>query len=525
MDEETVGKKNMSRNKIFRIRRINGKIRMSVRTKILMVAAVVVLPFLIAIFYLVASMSNYSQVYERIVSDITVANNYNLNFKEEMDESMYKLVVGYVTFDNISEEESLKDPYELIEELRSEFTDLMDVTAEGESKVWLRSLLNNLDTLEDRVDDIVETTSSDGQYDDNIERLDNNIYVLTELIQDDIQYYIYYQTQNMEEVTSELNEQIKDFLILFVGVIVVLIVIITVGAILISSGIIKPVRELYNATQKVARGDFAVRARVNTADEIAELAEGFNAMAGNMQGMIRKIKEDEQKMRRSDLRLLQEQINPHFLYNTLDTIVWLIEGDKADQAVNMVVTLSNFFRQVLSKGKELITIREEEQHIRSYLEIQSVRYHDILEYDIQIDQALYDYRILKLTLQPVVENALYHGIKYKRAKGYIHVNGQMDGELIRLTVRDNGAGMEEEELEELRKEIGRPCKETERGFGLANVNERIHMYFGKQYGITIRSVRDKGTIVEITLPAIQTEYRKEEQSLPEIHRNIQGEGV
>lgn len=515
----------MSGNKIFRIRRINGKIRMSVRTKILMLAAAVVLPFLIAIFYLVASMSNYSQVYERIVRDIGVANSYNLNFKEEMDESMYKLVVGYVTFDNISMTETLKDPYELIGEMRDDFEHLIDVTAEGESKVWLRSLLNNLDTLEDRVDEIVGTTSSDGQYDDNIERLDNNIYVLTELIQDDIQYYIYYQTQTMEQITGDLNDQIRDFLLLFVGVIVVLIVIITVAAVLISLGIIKPVRELYNATQKVARGDFAARARVRTTDEIAELAESFNAMAGNMQGMIRKIKEDEQKMRRTDLRLLQEQINPHFLYNTLDTIVWLIEGDETDQAVNMVVTLSDFFRQVLSKGKELITIREEEQHIRSYLEIQSVRYHDILEYDIQIDQALYDYRILKLTLQPVVENALYHGIKYKRAKGYIHVNGETDGDLIRLTVRDNGAGMEVEELEELRKEIGRPCKETERGFGLANVNERIHMYFGNQYGISIRSVKDKGTIVEIMIPAIRTEYREEEQPLSKMQGNIQGEGV
>ena len=118
---------------------------------------------------------------------------------------------------------------------------------------------------------------------------------------------------------------------------------------------------------------------------------------------------------------------------------------------------------------------------------------------------LYDYQILKLTLQPVVENALYHGIKYKRAKGYIHVNGEMEGDLIRLTVRDNGAGMEEKELEELRQEISRPCKETEKGFGLANVNERIHMYFGEQYGLTIQSVKDKGTIVEILIPALKAD--------------------
>ena len=264
-------KKYMERNHFLNSRRKKGGIRFSVRTKILMLAAIVVLPFLFVIFYLLASMSNYSQVYERIVSDITVANNYNLNFKEEMDESMYKLVVGYVTFDNISEEDTLKNPYDLIDELRSEFTDLMDVTAEGESRVWLQSLLNNLDTLEARVDDIVETTSIDGQYDDNIERLDNNIYVLTELIQDDIQYYIYYQTQNMEEVTSNLNTQIRDFIIFFVGIMAVLIFVITIAAVLIASGIIKPVRELYGATQKIARGDFSARAKINTTDEIAEL--------------------------------------------------------------------------------------------------------------------------------------------------------------------------------------------------------------------------------------------------------------
>ena len=235
------------------------------------------------------------------------------------------------------------------------------------------------------------------------------------------------------------------------------------------------------------------------------LAKGFNNMAENMQALVDEIKEDEAKLRRVDLRLLQEQINPHFLYNTLDTIVWLIEGNETEKAEKMVVTLSNFFRLVLSKGKEFITIREEEQHIGSYLAIQEMRYHDIMEYDIQIDKVLYDYQIPKLTLQPLVENALYHGLKYKRAKGYIHINGEKTGDVIVLTVRDNGVGMDEEELEVLRKEIERPCKETEKGFGMANVNERIHMYFGQEYGMTIHSKKGKGTIVEITIPAIKSE--------------------
>ena len=260
---------------------------------------------------------------------------------------------------------------------------------------------------------------------------------------------------------------------------------------------------------QVAEGDFETRAPVDSNDEIAVLALGFNDMAENMQGLIRKIKEDEGKMRRADLRLLQEQINPHFLYNTLDTIVWLIESNETEQAVDMVVTLSNFFRIVLSKGKEFITIREETEHIQSYLEIQQVRYHDIMEYDIRIDEAIYDYRIPKLTLQPIVENALYHGIKYKRAKGFIHVNGERDGDKIYLTVQDDGVGMDEEELVQIREEISRPCKETEKGFGLANVNERIRMYYGSEYGMSIESEKGRGTIVELVIPADRKEKENE----------------
>ena len=379
----------------------------------------------------------------------------------------------------------------------------MDITTEAESRVWLESLLRNIDTLQKRVDDIVENVSDGERYDENIEELDNNIYILTELIQDDIQYYIYYQTQSMEEVTSNLNRQMDDFIVICIVLVVLLVAAVAVATVLTASGILRPIRELYDATGKIAEGDFEVRASADSRDEIEVLAHGFNNMAGNMQSLIGKIKEDEQKMRRADLRLLQEQINPHFLYNTLDTIVWLIEGNETEQAVEMVVTLSDFFRLVLSKGKEFISIGQEEQHIRSYLEIQEMRYHDILEYEFWIDPVLYDYQILKLTLQPIVENALYHGIKYKRAKGTICVSGEKKGDIICLTVSDDGVGMEAEELRQLREEIERPCGETKKGFGLANVNERIHMYFGAEYGMSISSVKGKGTKVEITIPAVK----------------------
>ncbi len=478
-------------------------VQFSIGKKILMLATAAMLPFLILSVVLLVSMSNYSRTYDKLVSNMTIANNYNLNFKEEMDESLYKLVVGYVDYEHIHEDETLKDPYLLIGELRTDFERLVDITTESESREWLESLIRNIDTLEKRVDDILENIRIGGQYDKNIEELDNNIYILTELIQENIQYYIYYQTKSMETVTGNLHRQIRNFIIIC-GLLVVILVASTIAmTFVVTGGILRPVKALNEATQKIGAGDFDTRASVDSGDEIESLSHSFNDMAEKMQALIQKTKEDEQRMRWLDLRLLQEQINPHFLYNTLDTIVWLIEGNQEEKAVEMVVALSDFFRLVLSKGRELISLKEEKEHISSYLEIQGVRYRDILEYEIQIDPLLYDYQILKLTLQPLVENALYHGIKYKRAKGYILITGKKKGDDLRLAVSDNGVGMSPAELEQLRRDIERPCGEADKGFGLANVNERIHIHFGAEYGMKIQSEKGTGTKVELTIPAIK----------------------
>ncbi|MCI8774650.1 MAG: sensor histidine kinase [Lachnospiraceae bacterium] len=486
-----------------------SKNKYSLKNKLMIIILGTVLPFVCITIYLIFSLRNYSYAYDEIVSNMTIANSYNLNFKEEMDESLYKLVVGAVTFENISSDETLEDPYQVIEELREDFGVLMRITTDKDSKSWLQRLLRNIDTLEDRVDDIKLNLEEGGHYDENIEMLDNNIYILTELIQDDIQYYIYYQTKSIENLKVQLNDQVQKFIVLWTALLFCLIICILLLSSFIANGITRPIRELCGVTRQISAGDFSARAGVETRDEVSQLADSVNEMSKHLEVMVSQIKEDERKMRYAELRLLQEQINPHFLYNTLDTIIWLIEGNLSEQAVDMVVSLSDFFRLVLSHGKEFITIKDEELHIRSYLEIQQVRYHDILDYEISIEPALYPYRILKLTLQPLVENALYHGIKYKRAKGKITISGFMIQEgrekKICLCVKDNGVGMEEEELKRLQKEITRPCQETESGFGLANVNERLRMNFGMAYGLTILSQKGEGTEVRVMIPAQRME--------------------
>ena len=206
------------------------------------------------------------------------------------------------------------------------------------------------------------------------------------------------------------------------------------------------------------------------------------------------------------MRLLQEQINPHFLYNTLDAIVWMTEAGEKQKAIQVIQELSSFFRISLSKGQSEITVRNEKEHVKNYLEIQRYRYQDILDYEIDFDEEILDYHIQKLTLQPIVENALYHGIKNKRGGGCIKVSGKQDGEDIVFTIEDNGIGMNEEGLEKLRKLISGELvseelvSDEQRGFGMANVEQRLEVHYGSEYGMTVDSTYGEGTTVTVRIP-------------------------
>lgn len=201
----------------------------------------------------------------------------------------------------------------------------------------------------------------------------------------------------------------------------------------------------------------------------------------------------ELSTKHAELLALQNQINPHFLYNTLDTIMWLAEAKQTEDVVSMVTWLSDFFRTTLSKGQDYITVEEEKNHIDSYLKIQHFRYQDILEYEIDIEEEIYDYMIPKLTLQPLVENALYHGIKLKRGMGKILIQGFQKGERLIFRVIDNGKGMDEKTLNELRKRIAGLGSASDGGFGLSNVNQRLQYYFGEEYGVFLESEENVGT--------------------------------
>lgn len=265
---------------------------------------------------------------------------------------------------------------------------------------------------------------------------------------------------------------------------------------IISNIVTKPLRKLNEAINDVSEGNFDQQVEVLTHDEVGEVAECFNRMVLAIKELIDKNYVITLQEKESELAALQAQINPHFLYNTLDTIVWLIEGGMTDDAVEMISSLSIFFRTSLSKGNDIIPLSEEKRHTLSYLEIQQFRYRDILEFELSIPKELDGIQVPKLSIQPLAENALYHGIKNRRGKGKITITGREEADAIVLTVSDNGQGMTPERLHEVQEAI----RTGERaGFGLAAVAERIALYYGPGYGMTISSKEGEGTTVELRL--------------------------
>ena len=334
------------------------------------------------------------------------------------------------------------------------------------------------------------------EYDKRMEFMDSNIRIITGLIMQEMQNYIYNESMYLVQVEKSLTHRVK---LLISGMAVLLIA--TLGILMrrsfrLTDGIIHPVNIMLDKVKKVGRGKFDMIPIEAEIEEIEELDEGINKMARKISALLENVRQEKEMQHLTELQLIQAQVNPHFLYNTLDTIVWLIEGGMTDDAVEMISSLSIFFRTSLSKGNDIIPLSEEERHTLSYLEIQQYRYRDILEFEINIPKELSGIPVPKLSIQPLAENALYHGIKNRSGKGKSVIEGREEEDALVLTVSDNGQGMTPERLHEVQEAI----RTGERaGFGLAAVAERIALYYGPGYGMKIFSEEGKGTTVEIRL--------------------------
>lgn len=271
----------------------------------------------------------------------------------------------------------------------------------------------------------------------------------------------------------------------------------------IASQTAKPIRELTEHMQEIELGKLGVEIDTQSdTEEIQCLTASFKEMVYKIEGLIEQVEDNQKKLRKSELKVLQSQINPHFLYNSLDTIIWLGEREECEKVIQMTAALARYFRLSLSKGKEVITIYEEVEHVKHYLQIQKIRYASKLTYTIEVSPDIFDEMIVKIVLQPLVENALYHGIKDLEEGGYIRVLGFREGNNIILEVYDNGKGMSHEQIKNILKAPS-STSITKGGVAIKNVHERIQVYFGQDYGLSYESEYGKWTKVRITIPATE----------------------
>lgn len=299
-----------------------------------------------------------------------------------------------------------------------------------------------------------------------------------------------------EMITAKVEEM--------VGLLILILVIVLFAAVftgmLISYLLAKPARELTMAMKSFEQNaeNFTYK-QVRGTEELMILSDSFDHMVRRIQNLMEQVRQEEITLRKTELKALQAQINPHFLYNTLDAIAWLCEDGRNKDAEDMVTSLAKLFRISISKGHELITIEKEIQHAQSYLRIETFRYKNQFTYTFDVDENCLGYLCNKITLQPIIENAIYHGLNRMVDEGEIIISIRQDGDDIVLSVEDNGIGMTEEQCQEiLRKEPG-----DRTGIGIKNVNDRIKIYFGEQYGLTITSELDEGTRVDIRMPKVE----------------------
>ena len=270
------------------------------------------------------------------------------------------------------------------------------------------------------------------------------------------------------------------------------------GAGMLSKLIVQPIVGLTKHMKKVKEDNLNIEFPVNTEDEIGMLASGFNGMIWRIQELLSNINMEQKKKREYELALIQAQIKPHFLYNTLDVIYTLSEMGRGRDVQRTTKALADFYRVALSKGREMISIEEEIRNVKDYLSIQRIRYSDVFNYEMDIANEILSGLIPKLTLQPLVENAIYHGLKTKGSFGLLRVTGEIADGKIKLTVTDDGVGMPPDKLLSLQHMIG--SSDQAEGYGLRNVNNRIKLYYGEEYGIQLASDIGKGTEVTLWLP-------------------------
>ncbi len=481
---------------------ITAQLRRSVGS----IAVLLVVPAVIGLVV----MMLYSSRTQAMIRRMDAAAEMKPALETTIAENLFSVAAGRSSF-----EES--DVEELIGTIDSTLDELLAET-EGSGHLQLTIARRTMDTLEQYVLRVRDGMAA-GMPINEIESIVDEVRNVGRLVADMLDAFTTEEIKN----ASESSTRLRTFLIVAVGaeVLLLLIALLRTGSETrkLTESIHTAIYSLEETVRRIAEGNFGDRVRGMNVTELKKLGEQINQMADRLEMLIDQVRQKQDNLAKAELRTLQAQINPHFLYNTLDTIVWQAESGKGEEVVQLTRSLSDFFRISLSAGADWIPVTQELKHVSAYLSIQKIRYRDILDYEVEMPEGLEEIYMLKLLLQPLVENALYHGIKNKRGGGKITVRVSKLNRIMTFRVTDTGKGMTPEQLREVEAMLKEETPTTQAalesghtGFGLRNVDTRIRLYYKKQTGLIFQS-GPEGTEVSFTIPIRSREEIDNDESL------------
>ena len=477
-----------------------------VRRSVTSIAILLSVPALIGL----AVMLTYSARTQGMIRRMDAAARVKPVLESTIPENLFSVAAGRVSFNKSGVEELIAQTNETLDMLLGE--------TQGGGQMQLTIARRTMDTLEQYVYKVRDGMAA-GTPISEIESIVDEVRNVGRLMTDMLDAF------TMEEITSatDASRRLRSIVMVAAGAEILLLLFAFIRTRnetrRLTDSIHAAIYSLEATVRRIAEGRFEDRVQNMKVEELRELGEQVNQMADRLETLIEQIRQNQDHLSKAELRTLQAQINPHFLYNTLDTIVWQAESGKGDEVVRLTRDLSDFSRIALSSGADWIPVSQEMKHVSAYLSIQKTRYRDILDYEVDQAEGLEEVYMLKQLLQPLVENALYHGIKNKRGGGKISVKVTRENRIMTFVVADTGRGMTPEQLKALEESLQAEIPASQAalepghtGFGMRNVDMRIRLYYKKQTGLLIQS-GPEGTEVSFSIPIRTREEIDNDESL------------
>ena len=471
---------------------ISASIIKTIKTSHIVIITLLLIPLALSILVTLLNTIGY----DRLITNVEKTNRLIQIVKTEITRELWDIVAGNKSF-------AEGRHYQIIENIRGEIADIMNTTLENQNRRLLEVADRSMVTLTRSVDRLGQQMEQRFPVIEN-ERMLDEIRDVAALVSDVLQDFIVLEIES----TAVQSQRIRTMALITGIAELAIIVFALLFSVIVQTSVAKSVNQsiksLTALSGSIAEGNLDARVQAPHVQELETLAMDLNTMAGKIKALIDENIREQKNLQKSEMKALQAQITPHFLYNTLDSIIWLAEGHKDKEVISITRAFSDFFRISLNRGNEWVLVQDEFKHVESYLTIQKIRYRDILDYSIEHESTMKQKTILKLLLQPIVENALYHGIKNKRGKGLITVRGWVEKagpegnspaeDWLVFSVEDNGIGMTDRQLETIRQQP------EAQSYGLYNVGKRLELYYNRTDLLDIQSVYRKGTKVTLRIP-------------------------